>query len=351
MGRMSLTGAIRRYRSRPNRALAASVEATVEAAVEKAKGRYSFNRHGLFMVPLIAVEVWADLTPVIRMGGLRRLPGSFGAGVVGAEVATWGAISPSLLPHSWWVVAANVAICQGAGHLAGTAVSEVGRGLRRVLPLPNHPRITHTANTALHLGLSAVTVGTFVMSRRRHIRQIEMVGGGEEFKLARSFTGITVGTLGYGALLAVGEALQVLTDLFNVFFGKRLPPLTSWPLAVASAGAFFLVFTDQVVLRNALSRVYRNAEELDRQFMLGAPRPAEPERSGSPASFEPWDTMGRQGRAVAAGGPRKRDIDLLLEGDIPAKEPIRIFIGLHKDRSTEEMVEQAMAELDRPFKR
>ncbi len=345
MGRMSLRGAIRRFTHRIERSPATAVEATVEAAVEKARGRYSFDRHGLFMVPLIAVEVWADLTPVIRMGGLRRLPKSFSAGVVGAEVATWGAISPSLLPHSWWVVAANVAICQGAGHFAGTLVSEVGRGVRRLLPLSDHPRATRTASTALHLGLSAVTVGTFVMSRRRHIRQIEMVGGGEEFRLARSFTGITVGTLGYGALLAIGETLQVLTDLFNVFFGKRLPPLTSWPLAVASAGAFFVVFTDRVVLRNALSRVYRNAEELDRQFMLGAPRPVEPERSGSPASFEPWDTMGRQGRAVAAGGPRKRDIELLLDSE--ANEPIRIFIGLHKDRGTEEMVEQAMMELDR----
>ncbi len=337
MGCMSLAGfrSLRPFAARPRQ------------AVVKARRRYTFSRHGLFAVPLAAVEVWADLTPVIRMGGLRRLPANFGAGVVGAEVATWGAISPSLLPHNWWVVASNVAICQGAGHLVGAAVGELSRGVRHIARLQDAPRWTRGANTALHLGLSAVTVGTYALARRRHAAQVQMVGGVEEFGLAKSLGGITAGTLGYGAILAVGEALQVSVDLFNLLLGRRLPPPTSWPLAVAGVGAASLLFTDRVVLRNFLSRVYRNAEMLDREFMLGAPRPSEPERSGSPASLEPWETMGRQGRAVVAGGPRRRDIELLLDDAHPAREPIRIFIGLGEGRTTEDMVRLALAELDR----
>lgn len=349
MVRMSLRGFGAFLRSRLQGAPAPSGRA-VEQAVLKAKRRYRFNRHGLFTVPLFAVEVWADLTPVIRMGGLRRLPKNFGAGVLGAEVATWGAISPSLLPHNWWVVASNVAICQGVGHLAGTAVGELSRVARRRLPAPRRPRAAAAANTALHLGLSAVTVGTYVMARRRHGAQVAMVGREGAYRLADALTGITLGTLGYGALLAVGEALQVLIDLFNVVLGKRLPPPASWPLAIAGAGAVTLLFTDRVVLRNFLSRVYRNAEMLDREFMLGAPRPTEPQRSGSPASPEPWATMGRQGRAVVSGGPRARDIELLLGDaapDRPVREPIRVFIGLNEGRTTEDMVELALAELDR----
>ena len=60
--------------------------------------------------------------------------------------------------------------------------------------------------------------------------------------------------------------------------------------------------------------------------MRGADQPQRAERSGSPDSLVDWDTMGRQGRAVAAGGPRKADIERLLEGE--AMEPIRIFVGL-----------------------
>ncbi|WJY69016.1 hypothetical protein CAURIS_10725 [Corynebacterium auris] len=328
--------------SRPARTSATHLQ--VGRAVEKARGRYALSRHGIFAIPLFAVEVWADLTPVIRMGGLRRLPENFGAGVMGAEAATWGAISPSLLPHTWPVVAANVAICQGVGHLAGTALSELGRGLRRVIPLPAQPR---AASAALHLGMSAVTVITFVQSRRRHNAQVELVEGQEQLEFAKSLAGITVGTLGYGALLAVGEAVQVLIDVFNIVLGKRLPPPASWPLAIAGGVSVSLLFTDRFVVRNFLSRVYSKAEKLDREFLLGAPRPLERERSGSPSSLEPWATMGRQGRAVVSGGPRKRDIELLLDDATPAHEPIRIFIGLDEGRTTEDMVELALAELDR----
>ncbi|MEX3504294.1 alpha/beta-hydrolase family protein [Corynebacterium sp. LK2510] len=324
--------------------------AAVEAAVDTARKRYNFSSHGLLTIPLTVVEVWADLTPLVRMRGLRRLPANFGAGVLGAEAATWGAVSPSLLPHRWWVVAANVAICQGVGHAAGVAVSRVRRIALGGVGLAVSPRGTgraaRTASTLLHLGMSAVTVSAFVLSRRRGKRQVELVGVGE-YRLRGSLFGIAVGTFGYGALLAIGEALQVIIDLLNLLLGKRLPSVTSWPLAVIGGAGATLLFTDRVVLRNILSRVYRNAQELDREFLPGAPRPREPERSGSPASYESWQSIGRQGRAVVAGGPRTRDIEQVLGIPGQGAEPIRIFIGLGRQRGPEETVRQAMAELDR----
>ena len=115
------------------------------------------------------------------------------------------------------------------------------------------------------------------------------------------------------------------------------------------AGAY--LFTDRLVVRNFLSNVYKEAEELNRQFLPGAAQPREPERTGSPASGEAWRRMGRQGRAVVAGGPRKRDIGLVL-GESPdkVKEPIRIFIALrdgNRSRSYEEMAAAALREMDR----
>ncbi|WP_342318619.1 alpha/beta-hydrolase family protein [Corynebacterium mayonis] len=316
-------------------------------ALRRARRRYSFNRHGLLTVPLMAVEVWADLTPVVRMRGLRRLPDNFGAGVLGAEAATWGAISPSLLPHPWWVVAANVAICQGVGHFVGSVLGEVRRLAVLVPGIHVRPQLPKSANTVFHLGMSVVSVTTFALSRRRHINQVEMVGFAFDYRLSSLLTGVSVGTLGYGALLAVGEALQVLVDLLNFLLGKRLPPVTSLPLAVLGGAGLAFLFTDRVVLRNFLSRVYRNAEELDREFLPGAPRPFEPERSGSLASLESWRRMGRQGRAVVAGGPRARDIEQVLGIPGEAGEPIRIFIGLGKRRTTEMMVKRALEEMDR----
>ncbi|WKD58317.1 hypothetical protein CAPI_08955 [Corynebacterium capitovis DSM 44611] len=349
---MPVIATVQRWKRPSGPHLSNPLKAAVKAgrAVKKARGRYPFSRHGLLSVPLMAVEVLADLSPVIRMGGLRRLPRNFGAGVLGAEVATWGAISPSLLPHKWWMIASNVAICQGVGHALGAGIGGALRQVGVLAGVPDASSPRHTANAAFHLAMSGVTLTTFVLARRRHIRQIDMVESDEKLRLTSSFTGVTLGTLGYGGLLVVGEALQALVDVLNVFLGKKLPPVTSWPLAVTGAGAVFALVTDRVVVRNALSRVYRNAEELDRQFLRGAPRPREPERSGSPFSYERWHTLGRQGRAVVAGGPRKRDIELLLGargGTAPIREPIRVFIGLNGKDSLDKMVELALAELDR----
>ncbi|WP_235840683.1 alpha/beta-hydrolase family protein [Corynebacterium liangguodongii] len=324
----------------------------IDQAIAEAKKRNSFRRLGILAGPLFAVEVWADLTPGLRLRGLRRLPSNYGAGVLGAEAATWGAISPSLMPHSWWAVAANVAICQGAGHLAGSLTNQTLARIIRSSPAGKNDRaerVAEGANTALHWAMSAATVAAFVQSTRRHAAQVEMVDGQARNKQSNAVIGVALGTLGYGTLLALGEALQAVVDTAAEVFGRRLPPVTSWPLAIIAAGAGVSIFTDRLVIRRFLSRAYKRAEELDRQFLPGADRPHEPERSGSPASEESWDKMGRQGRAVVAGGPRKRDIEEVTGRD--AKEPIRIFIGLGRDRDVEdayeEMVDAALREMDR----
>ena len=41
-------------------------------AVRRARGRYSFDRHGVLAAPLAAVEILADLSPIVRLQGLRR---------------------------------------------------------------------------------------------------------------------------------------------------------------------------------------------------------------------------------------------------------------------------------------
>ena len=71
---------------------------------------------GALQVSIIGLEVLSDITPAVRMARRNRLPHNMAAGILGAEVATWAAIWPSLLPRPWWVTALNVAIGQALGH-------------------------------------------------------------------------------------------------------------------------------------------------------------------------------------------------------------------------------------------
>lgn len=288
-------------------------------ALQRARSRYSVKRDGVLALPMGVLEVLADISPGVRMGGLRRLPPSFRAGLAGAEVATWGAVSPSLLPHSWWATAANVGVLQGMGHGFATVASQALRPVRSdeprsLLPVP------------VRLAMTGVTAGVFVMSLRRRAHQEQLVESDEKFKVSRQILGVTLGTLGYGVVLLIGDAIQAFIDAINELLGKKLPPVASWPLAIAGGGALLILVGDQMVVRRFAVRVSRQAQELDREFMRGADQPKWPERSGSPDSAVDWNAMGRQGRAVVAGGPRKEDIERLVDGE--AMEPIRIFVGL-----------------------
>ena len=311
-------------------------------ALQRARSRYSVKRDGVLALPMGVLEVLADISPGVRMGGLRRLPPSFRAGLAGAEVATWGAVSPSLLPHSWWATAANVGVLQGMGHGFATVASQALRPVRSDEPQSLLP-------SPVRLAMTGVTAGVFVTSLRRRAHQEKLVESDEKFKISPQILGITLGTLGYGVVLLVGDAIQTFIDAINELLGKKLPPVASWPLAIAGGGALLILVGDQMVVRRFAVRVSRQAQELDREFMRGADQPKRPERSGSPESLVDWNTMGRQGRAVVAGGPRKEDIERLLDGG--ALEPIRIFVGLDTERDQapdfEEMAAVAIKEMHR----
>lgn len=317
---------------------------SLPGALRRAKRRYSLKRDGVLALPMQALDVLADLSPAVRMRGLRALPESFRAGLVGAEVATWGAVSPSLLPHNWWSMTANVAGLQAIGHAVATVTTQALR------PVTSKDR-RYSLPAPLRLAMTGVTTGVFLLSVRGRLHQEELVESDDNFKVSNLVAGLSLGSLGYGAFLLAGEAIQRFIDAIENVLGRKLPPVTSWPLAIVGGGALLVLVGDRVILRGYLASVSKSALDLDREYMRGAVRPFEPERSGSPESNVDWNSMGRQGRAVVSGGPRRGDIAEVLEYRAE-HEPIRVFIGLHNEDPKREpdfevMAEEAIAELHR----
>jgi uncharacterized membrane protein len=90
------------------------------------------------------------------------------------------------------------------------------------------------------------------------------------------------------------------------------------------------------------SRVFQPQNSATRD---GVTQPRQPERSGSPMSFAPWDTLGYQGRNFVATGP---DTDELVRvNGRPAKEPIRVYAGLQTADTDEARMDVVIRELDR----
>ena len=74
-------------------------------------------------------------------------------------------------------------------------------------------------------------------------------------------------------------------------------------------------------------------------------QPLDLERSGSPTSFAPWETLGYQGRNFVATGPHAFELTRL--NGRPAKEPIRVYAGLQTADTDEERAAILVRELER----
>lgn len=302
---------------------------------------------GLLRGAVFALEVAFDLTPGVRMTTRRRLPENLGSGILGAEVATWWALSPSLLPRPWWITAANVAICQGVGHVVGAGSAWVLRKAHEAAGRRPPTFLTTASLNSTHVTLAVITAAATVQSLRRQGQQADLIGVRRGRRGRRhALVGTAVGTFGYGTLLLLGDGLQQSVDHFSRRLGRFLPPWLSWPLAALTVGALAMVASDRVLLRRVFARAAREAEMVNRAVFPGTSVPWEPERSGSPWSLEAWTAVGSQGRAVLSGGPRARNIVEVTGLDF-AREPIRIFVGRVPGRTLRQGVDLVLAEMDR----
>src|SRR2546428_5673407 len=77
----------------------------------------------------------------------------------------------------------------------------------------------------------------------------------------------------------------------------------------------------------------------------GVVRPSSPLRSGSPASFVSWNSLGIRGRDFVAGGPTVAQIERLTGR--PAIAPIRVYAGTSSADSLQAEANLVLAELKR----
>ena len=295
---------------------------------------------------IFGLELVSDLTPGMRMTGRRRLPQNMWPGLFGAEIAMWAAVSPSLLPRPWWVTAANVAIGQGAGHLAATTAAFAAK---QALRLAGHRPQDHVGPTARRYSYYVLGVGTFIVglrSLRNQTTQARLVGKLNDRGPQSAALGAVVGTAGYGVLLILGEATQLAVTQLSYQVQRWLPRWVAWPLAGGAVGYAAAVVSDRMVWRRMVHEASIKGLALNKLVYPGSSMPWEPERSGSPWSHEPWTAVGSQGRAFLDRGPRAHDIKEIMHFE-RAHEPIRIYIGLIRGRGPQAAARQAVAEMER----
>ncbi len=257
-------------------------------------------------------------------------------------------LTPSLLPRDWLfqglIGGLNAAIGYGIGAFAGRMVRRFV--LRRRKWWPPSKRVLYVLKT-IAVAVSAAACVLMMIPAAAWQRQVSAVIGVEG-----------PNTLGYMRTLIIAllvgavciGAARVLLDVIKTmarYFIRRWHLHDEVALFIGTAVVVVLVITliNGVLVRGFLAGANRVFQPQNTTTMAGIVQPIQPERSGSPTSFAPWDSLGFQGRNFVATGPHADELTRL--NGTPAKEPVRVYVGLNTAEDDESRMAVMLSELER----
>jgi uncharacterized membrane protein len=257
-------------------------------------------------------------------------------------------LTPSLLPRGWLfggiIGGINAAIGYGIGVVIGALVSRML--LRR--------RDWWLPSARLRYGLKAATVALsvtacvlMVVPAAAWQRQVSELMGTEGPSTLSYMRTLMVAVVVGGAVIGVARiVLDAIKALARYFIRRwRLNDEVALFIGTAIVAILTITLVNGVLIRGFIigaSAVFQPQNLSTRQ---GLTEPTQFERSGSPDSFAPWDTLGYQGRILVSTGPHAAELSEL--NDRPAKEPIRIYAGLATADTDEARVNVLLSELQR----
>jgi uncharacterized membrane protein len=257
-------------------------------------------------------------------------------------------LTPSLLPRDWLFQGLIGGINAAIGYGLGIAV---GKALRHFV-LRNRPwwppakRVLYWCKE-LTVGLAATACVLMLIPAAAWQRQVSAVMGIEGPTTLGYMRTLFIAILVGGALVGVSRVLLDAIKLLARALIRRWHLHQEVALFIGTAIVVVLLVTliNGVLLRGFLAGASRVFQPQNSTTRAGIGQPLEPERSGSPASFAPWETLGFQGRNFVATGPHADELERV--NGSPANEPIRVYAGLQTADTDEQRMAVVLSELER----
>lgn len=286
-------------------------------------------------------EAGSSTAPDRLVTARLRWTGLFGAGVLGLS-----ALSPSFIPRTWWMTAFNLALCLTLGYGVGVLIAWLLRLFARRTGLVVQMRAGAVRHVRLGFGL--LVLALLVDGVRRSILLQDDIArriGATPFPVSDHLLGIAAGVAGFGLLVLLFRALRGLFRFVRRASQRFLPGLLSAVISLALVVWLVVFVSNDVFFAQFVEYAYRKAAQVNAETPPGRVPPTESIRSGGPGSPETWDTLGRQGQAVVADGPRRARIEQVTREK--AMDPIRVYAGKRGDRTLEQTADAVVAELER----
>lgn len=257
-------------------------------------------------------------------------------------------LTPSLLPRDWImggvIGGINAAIGYGIGVLVGVAVRAIVRGGRMWASLASLPRC------ALQAWVIAVSVGASLLTvfpAAAWQRQVAALMGIEGPPTASYLRTVAVALVTAGALIGAARLVKDLIKALarGMIRRWRIDDEVAMFIGTAIVVVLAIIVVNGLLVRGLLAGASSVFQPQNAATRPGVEQPLQPERSGSPGSFAAWDSLGFQGRNFTGTGPCAAEL-AELNGS-PAKEPIRIYVGLQTAATADERVAVLLSELQR----
>ncbi|MEO8329125.1 MAG: alpha/beta-hydrolase family protein, partial [Candidatus Nanopelagicales bacterium] len=249
--------------------------------------------------------------------------------------------TPSLLPRSAVLQGLVAGVAGAFGYGIGETLAWAFRRVFRWRPAPTTQRL---ARRILGIVGAILVVLALVLGRRWQSQLHELMGmptppGYDSLLILVIALVVCVG------LVALGRVLRRLTRWVLRHTTGRLPLWLARTVAVTAVTLLVVGLLSGVVFRAFIAVSNEAFSVRDTTTDAGAIRPSTPERSGSPESLIPWDTLGRQGRNFVGLGPTQEQIASF--SGTQAMAPVRVYAGLESAPTVNERVDLIVQDLRR----
>lgn len=257
-------------------------------------------------------------------------------------------LTPSLLPRDWLfaglIGGINFAIGYGIGVLLGKALYRFVLRKRAWWPPSKQQLFWLQAFVVVGTAIAGVLMLIPAAAWQRQVSALMGMEGPATLGYLRTLIiAVAVGA----ALIATARMLRDAVRSLARLFIRRWHLHREVAQFIGTAIVVVLVITlvNGVLYRGFLAGASRVFQPQDATTREGVSQPTERERSGSPDSFAAWDSLGFQGRNFVATGPRAAELEEV--NGAPAKEPIRVYAGLHTAETEDQRIAVLLSELER----
>ncbi|WCC79551.1 alpha/beta-hydrolase family protein [Cutibacterium equinum] len=251
-----------------------------------------------------------------------------------------------MVPRTWSMVAVNVWLSTLVAYGVGGFIGRISRWLAEITRLQVTVSTTavRSIRRSWYILLALISGWMFVWCTKQQKSVSEAVGLPRKVWTAQTL-GVFIGLILFTAtVLLIRLIAHGIRNLYTGVHRFIAQPVLAIIVVVLSV-SLLLWATNNVIVRTTANGVAHVMARTNAQTAAGRTPPTSPLRSGSPASLQSWESLGRQGKDVVTDGPDAAKIEKVTGR--PAKEPIRVYAGLNSRRDYIAEANGVLAELIR----